>query len=231
MNISKKQIFNLSLLMIFDLSLIVFRHLFTDGSWEQLASLDNMIMYRSQSFLFLLWNLFLAGIPLVIALVLYHLREQSFFHWIFWPGILLWLLFFPNSPYIITDLIHIRPRAFMPLWYDTFTFFVFAWSGLYLGLLSIQLIAQLLKDRVGGALSQMMIFGAIGLSGLGIAAGRFLRWNSWDVVANPALILQDTLSLFTQMGTHKNIWGMAIIFSIFLSLIYVFSKNQILCEK
>lgn len=231
MSLSRKQIFQLFLLMLFDLSLILFRNFFAGGSLEQLASLENIITFRSQTFLFLIWNLFLAAIPLGLALVLHWYKHHPRFNWIFWPGLALWLVFFPNAPYIITDLIHIRPRPYIPLWYDTFTFFVFAWSGLYLGLLSIKVIGELLVSKLGNIASQTFIFSAIMLSGFGIAVGRFLRWNSWDIIANPSTLFQDTLSLITNPGAYKSIWGMAVLFSLFLAIAYLLSNNPMSCEK
>lgn len=231
MHISIKHLRFLTLLLVFDASLILCRNLFVGTSWEPLASLDNIIMYRSYTFLFLAWNLFLAAIPFALALVIYKYRTHHLSRWLLWPAILLWLLFLPNAPYLITDLIHIRPRAFMPLWYDTFTFFVFAWSGLLLGISSLQLIGHVLQEKWPSKWSTMAIFSAMLLCGFGIAAGRFLRWNSWDVVTQPYMIIEDVFSLFLHPITYKNVWGMAILFSLFLSVVFLSTKNQILCEK
>lgn len=231
MNISLKHLRFLFLLLVFDASLIVFRNLFVGTSWEPLASLDSMIMYRSHTFLFLIWNLFLAVIPCVLALIIYQYREHRLAKWLLWPAVLLWLLFFPNAPYLITDLIHIRPRAFMPLWYDTFTFFAFAWSGLLLGITSLQLIEVVLRERWGAKWSLTTIFSMMVLCGFGIAAGRFLRWNSWDVATQPLMIIEDIFSLFLHPITYKNVWGMTILFSLFLSVTFLSTKNQVLCKK
>lgn len=231
MHISLKHLRFLSLLLVFDGSLIIFRNLFVGTSWEPLASLDNIVMYRSHTFLFLIWNLFLALIPFVLALGIYHYRDQKPAKWLLWPSILVWLVFLPNAPYLITDLIQIRPRAFMPLWYDTFTFFAFAWSGLLFGIGSLQLIAAVLEEKWGSRWSLLVILSVILLCGFGIAAGRFLRWNSWDLLAQPFMIIDDIYSLFVNPLTYKNIWGMAMLFSAFLSIVFLSSKNQILCDQ
>lgn len=231
MQISVKHLRFIFLLLVFDGSLIVFRNLFVGTSWEPLASLDNIIMYRSYTFLFLIWNLFLAAIPFGIAIGIYTYRKHHLAKWLLWPAILVWLLFLPNAPYLITDLIHIRPRAFMPLWYDTFTFFVFAWSGLLFGTASLQLVGNVLEEKWGVKWSTAAIILTISLCGFGIAAGRFLRWNSWDVIAQPYMIVDDVLSMILHPITYKNVWGMAILFSFFLSIVFLSSKNQILCER
>lgn len=231
MHISLKHLRFLCLLLFFDGCLILFRNLFVGTSWEPLASLDNIITYRSHTFLFLIWNLFLSVIPFALALGIYHYRNQKYAKWLLWPSILLWLAFLPNAPYLITDLIHIRPRAFMPLWYDTFTFFAFAWSGLLFGIGSLQLIGAILEEKWGSKWSLFAILSVILLCSFGIAAGRFLRWNSWDLLAQPFMILDDISSLLVNPLTYKNIWGMAMLFSAFLSIVFLSSKNQILCEQ
>lgn len=231
MHISLKHLRFLVLLLVFDGCLIVFRNLFIGTSWEPLASLDNIITYRSYTFLFLVWNLFLALIPFILALGIYQYRRHPKVKWFLWPGLLAWLAFLPNAPYLITDLIHIRPRAFMPLWYDTFTFFAFAWSGLLLGISSLQLVGAVIEEKWGRRWSTIATLSVIALCSFGIAAGRFLRWNSWDLLAQPLMIVDDVFSLLTHPITYKNIWGMAILFSAFISIVFLSAKNQILCEQ
>ncbi len=231
MHISIKHLRFLVVLLFFDGCLVVFRNLFVGTSWEPLASLDNMIMYRSHTFLFLIWNLFLALIPFLLALAIYQYRHLPQAKWFLWPSLLAWLAFLPNAPYLITDLIHIRPRAFMPLWYDTFTFFAFAWSGLLLGISSLQIIGNVLEEKWGRRRSVIAILSVITLCSFGIAAGRFLRWNSWDLITQPFMIIEDVFSLLMNPVAYKNVWGMAILFSAFLSIVFLSAKNQILCEQ
>src|SRR4051794_26818533 len=70
------------------------------------------------NFLYLVWNLFLAWIPFVLALALYDGRRRG------WGGGRLlalgvaWLAFFPNAPYIVTDFVHLNRDPLSPLWYD-----------------------------------------------------------------------------------------------------------------
>ena len=88
-------------------------------------------------YFFLIWNLFLAWIPYWLAQVLVqlHKRPKSIVFLVLTWG--LWLLFFPNAPYIITDLIHLKPRWPIPLWYDAMLLFFYSWAGLILGFLSL----------------------------------------------------------------------------------------------
>src|SRR6266542_5618884 len=74
----------------------------------------------------LIWNLFLAWIPFVLAVVVYDgwRRRRA-------AGALvvlgaLWLLFFPNAPYIVTDFVHLERTGDAPYWYDALTVSAFA---------------------------------------------------------------------------------------------------------
>ncbi len=87
-------------------------------------------------FMFLVWNLFLAWIPFLITYNLKHIHSL-YGKLLTLPMLLLWLLFLPNAPYIITDLIHLRVRPPLPLWYDTTMLFAFAWTGMMLGFFSL----------------------------------------------------------------------------------------------
>ena len=100
----------------------------------------------------LAWNLFLAWLPMIAALTAYNLkRSDTRGVWVLIvPCVFLWLLFFPNAPYILTDLLHLRARDGVPLWYDLILLIVFAWTGTFLGLVSLYLM-HLLVRRAAGA--------------------------------------------------------------------------------
>jgi uncharacterized membrane protein len=91
---------------------------------------------HSRAYELLIWNLFLATVPLLISTFI-----MACHRWL--PGIFLlmlagvWLLFFPNSPYIITDFIHLKARHQIPVWFDALLLFTFAWNGLLMGIISI----------------------------------------------------------------------------------------------
>ena len=96
------------------------------------------VQYTSRvTFVFLVWNIFLALIPYIIStvLVLYHHKIKRAF-WL-WLPFAVWLCFFPNAPYILTDLFHLHPRAGVPYWYDLALILFFAWNGLMLGFASM----------------------------------------------------------------------------------------------
>lgn len=134
------------------------------------------------------WNLFLAWIPLFIALWLqwkHHQQKLSMMSLVIALGF--WLLFLPNSPYLITDLLHIRHRdaGSVPIWFDTLFFFTFALAGLQAGMLSLYFMQKLLNQYFNQKLVWAFVLGVLLLTGFGIYLGRELRWNSWDIIAQP----------------------------------------------
>lgn len=134
---------------------------------------------------FLLWNLFLAWLPFLFAWAAY---RKPFITVIYGP---LWLLFFPNAPYLVTDFIHLRQFDAVPIWYDAIMLFTFALTGLMLGFLSLYMMQSLVARRFGGVWSWLFAVAAVGMSGYGVYVGRFLRWNSWDVFRQPMSLLAD----------------------------------------
>lgn len=147
------------------------------------------VLYSGQNFYtFLLWNLFLAWLPLGFAwlAVRWHTRPL--------PALVaafLWLLFFPNAPYLVTDLIHLRAIDPVPLWYDLILLLDFALLGLFLAFVSLRMVHDLVGSRFGAAAGWLFVLTVIGASGLGVYIGRFLRWNSWDLFTRPLLLLND----------------------------------------
>ena len=146
---------------------------------------------RQIGFRFFLWNLFLAWIPLAFALVLHVRRERAVrVSWMDACCGVLWFLFFPNAPYIVTDLVHLHPRPGVPYWYDIIGVMAFALTGLFLGYLSLYLVQESVRERCGRARSWAFTLGMLALSSFGIYLGRFWRWNSWDALLDPL----DTLA-------------------------------------
>ncbi|QMW00130.1 DUF1361 domain-containing protein [Spirosoma foliorum] len=168
----------LTLLTIAGLTLVITRGLLTGNWWF---------------FVMLTWNLFLAWFPLGVVLVLRDLRAAggpSWFRsrWLFVGALLLWLVFLPNAPYIITDLFHIKNIDHPLLWFDTMTIFLFALTGLLIGLYSILLVHRMLRPQMGQWLTWGLMLICQILSGFGIYLGRVGRWNSWDILTNPSAL-------------------------------------------
>lgn len=139
----------------------------------------------------LIWNLFLAWVPLGFAL----LAKRSITHK---PTSLIllfcWLLFFPNAPYIITDLVHLQHLTPHLWWYDSLGIFLTALTGLLLGIYSIQKVHHVLYAYYGKINSWLLVLSSMMLSGFGIYLGRFLRLNSWEIVTDPLHLISTCLN-------------------------------------
>jgi len=144
---------------------------------------------------YLVWNLLLAWAPFVLALVIYDRAKRRRID----AGQLAlfgaWLAFLPNAPYIVTDLMHLPELAAPPVWFDAVTYVAFAWTGLLLGLVSLYLVHSTVRAGFGAAAGWAVVTVTSALSGLGIYLGRFLRWNSWDVLTNPAALFGDLVAI------------------------------------
>jgi uncharacterized membrane protein len=135
---------------------------------------------------FLVWNLFLAWLPMMFALLACEkYQSTSGRDWRFLGLAGAWLLFFPNAPYIFTDLIHLTTRYYPQFWVDLSLILLCALTGLVLGFVSLYLMQSVVERMLGRAASWLFIAAVAALSGFGIYLGRFLRFNSWDVLFRP----------------------------------------------
>lgn len=207
----------LSLAVLFDGSLVLYRNLYLADLWENIYGLVGLVKEETgKTFFFLLWNLFLAWVPYGISLSIK--KDQApLTKYVLLLG---WLVFFPNAPYIITDFLHLRPRFPVPLWYDLLMIFSFAWTGLIFGYLSMIRVQRVLNESFGLWWSRLVIGGVWILTGLGIYIGRFLRWNTWDILAQPRTLLIDLFSIITDFHVHWPALGAGILLSAMLYLNY-----------
>jgi uncharacterized membrane protein len=136
---------------------------------------------------FLVWNLLLAWIPLVLAGAAYE-RTRRGGGPIVAALLVLWLLFFPNAPYLLTDFIHLGEGP-APLWYDALMLSAFAWTGLLLGFASLALVQEIVRRRFGPRAGWLSVVAALGLAGVGVYLGRFVRFNSWDALLHPIRVV------------------------------------------
>jgi uncharacterized membrane protein len=205
--------------------------LFVFSTFCLALSIYRMMVSTTPMFLFLNWNLFLAFIPwgLSSLLIVYPKLQKKKLA----VAALLctWLLFFPNAPYILTDLFHLRIDALgMPLWYDLLLILSFAWVGLMFGFMSLWDIEKILKryllsSRLKGLLrfrlsiplfSSLLLF----IGSFGIYLGRYLRWNSWDILAEPFALIYDIGDRVINPFSHPQTWGVTLFMGLFLNLVY-----------
>jgi len=132
-----------------------------------------------------------------------------------------WLSFLPNASYIITDIFHLKQQKVIPLWFDLLLVISFAVNGMLLFFLSINDMHRLLLIRVSRRVTWLVTILVLFLSGFGIYLGRFLRWNSWDVISNPQLLLVDIIERIKDPLSHPRTWGVTIGFGILFLLGYL----------
>lgn len=182
---------------------------------------------QSYFYVFLLWNLFLAGIPFLITQVIKQKIKWQSSKIMFAVGFVSWLLFLPNSAYIITDLVHLQNEKSTLLWLDLFLVFVFALNGLLLGLLSLKDMFTLLVVQFGKKVASITVFQVCLLSGYGIYLGRFLRFNSWDIVANPKNLFLDIIHSIYE----PKVWLMVFAFGGLQWILFKLMQSVILKER
>jgi uncharacterized membrane protein len=170
---------------------------------------------------FLWWNLFLAWIPWLFALLAERLHAAGRRARVAFAGCAgAWLLFFPNAPYIVTDLVHLQPDARAPV-ADAITIAAFAMCGLLLAFASLRRMQALVTERFGGLAGWSLIGVVSLLTGFGVGLGRVLRWNSWDVVSRPEALLVDIATRVSDPLAHERLLGVTVGFSLAFLLWYV----------
>jgi uncharacterized membrane protein len=167
---------------------------------------------------FLVWNLFLAWMPYFMAFWAESVMlGGSRFRWRVLIPAALWLLFLPNAPYIMTDFIHLGWLDFV-WWYDIGMMLAFAWAGCLLGVSSLYMMQRMVRARMGAAASWAFVLTCCGLSGLGVYLGRFLRWNSWDVLFSPHDLAHELLQVLGDPAQYPRLIGVSGLFACFLAL-------------
>lgn len=150
-----------------------------------------LVIFKSDSFVWLFWNIFLAIIPLAISTYLLWTSDKHRINKIIFVVLaILWLLFIPNAPYIVTDLIHIGEVRAVPVIYDAFLLFGAGWVGIYLWLYSNTQIESLLVKKYSQKITNIIMFLIISLTSFGIYLGRFLRLNSWEIFSDSSYFLK-----------------------------------------
>ncbi len=192
-------------LAVFNLSLIAFR----------------IAVTQSLFYGFLIWNLVLAAIP---YLVTWYLGENPQYAKSKTPLLLfsaIWLLFLPNAPYLITDFLHFKKETTgMPAWFDVLLLMSFSWNGIALGLVSMADMQRFWEQKFDLKVSWWFILGCSLLSGFGIYLGRYLRFNSWDILHHPI----DLFTTIFPLAFELRSIGFSIGYGLFVFLAYSFFK-------
>ena len=170
---------------------------------------------QNYNYIFLAWNLFLAIIPAVAAMLMTRAKSAQI------PLFIIWLAFLPNAPYIVTDFVHLTPQPPVPLWYDVALLISFAETGLLLAYSSVADVQHVISDRFNAVTGWCVAIASLLLSGLGIYMGRFLRWNSWDPLANPRRVAGAIVQHGINPLEHPRPLAVTAIYGVGLALGYI----------
>jgi uncharacterized membrane protein len=185
--------------------------LFAAGAWRN----------HSLTFDYLIYNLFLAWIPLLLTIWLQRmLRTKLWSSWAPFVLTLFWLGFLPNSFYMISDYIHLQEVARVDLIYDVIMFSSFILNAFILGLVSLYMVHSELRKRVSRVSSWWMVAVTIFLTSFAIYIGRDLRWNTWDVLLNPASILFDISDRLLAPHQHPEMFTTTFGFAVLIGSTY-----------
>jgi uncharacterized membrane protein len=176
------------------------------------------------TFIFLVWNLFLAYIPYCISSFMQNNPSWVKNRWKFVIGFLGWLFFIPNSFYIITDLFHLGINT-VPIWFDLAMLLSFAWNGLLLGILSVYQIEKIVKHLLPRYSEIVFVLPVMFLNALGLYVGRYLRFNSWDIISNPFTLMREISNMLLYPFHYKPAWAMILCYSVLISFIYLTVKR------
>src|SRR5687768_443175 len=177
------------------------------------------------TYLFLVWNLFLAFIPFAISEWLLTLERFAQRKRKLAIVLFVWLLFIPNSFYILTDLFHLDKFDSAPKWFDLLLIFSFAWNGIVLGIVSIRRTEVILESISGRRFSLFIIFIVMWLNAFGIYIGRYLRFNSWDIIAQPFSLFKEMFEVLFHPLRNKMEWGMIAVYAVFMTVLYITIKK------
>jgi uncharacterized membrane protein len=169
-------------------------------------------------YLFLVWNLFLAGIPFLLVQIPAFERSRNSLILVVISGF--WLLFFPNAPYILTDLFHLKSNSSMPIWFDLIVIMLYAWTGLLAGFYSLYRIEKKYVELFGLRFQQLFTLVLLFLSSFGIYLGRYLRFKSWDLFQKPSWLMGEVADRFIHPMDHPRTWGFTLFMGMMLSLFY-----------
>lgn len=184
--------------------------------------LAGAIANHSAAFAYLIWNLFLAWLPLLFAILLAKMLKNNV--WSSWRTLLmsvLWLGFLPNSFYMVSDFVHVQEFRRVDLLYDIVMFAAFVFTAEFLGFLSLYIVHMELAKRVSRRLAAGLITLALFVCSFAVYVGRDLRWNTWDVVVNPAGMLVDISDHVLNPRAHPQALTTTLSFFVLLGSIYI----------
>jgi uncharacterized membrane protein len=177
---------------------------------------------HEHDFAYMLWNLFLAWLALATTLFLERTLQRT--HWSSWYALgvtLVWVLFLPNTFYMITDFIHVQELARAEVLGGIFMFTSFIFNGVLLGIISVSIVHRELLKRVSDRSAWFTIGLVLLLCSFAMYIGRVLRWNSWDILINPSSLLFDVTDRLLNAADHPRMFATTLSFFALISSVYL----------
>lgn len=150
-------------------------------------------------------------------------RRLKTARWRSWQAVfltLVWLLLLPNTWYVLTDFIHVYSTGEVSLLFDIVLMGTLVISGFLLGFASLFMVQSEIKKRMGGPRAYQLAELVILISSFAIYLGRVLRWNSWDVLANPGGLIVNVSDRVAEPFAHPSAINTTGLLFIFLSVCY-----------
>lgn len=192
--------------------------LFAASAWCLVLVAARRHAYGPSGSRYLVWNLGLAWLPLVFALLLYlAFRRRHTVAELLALGAA-WLVFLPNAPYVLTDFVHLGHRHRLV---DSMILASFAFTALGLGFASLLLVQIVVTRKAGAAAGWVVALSALFLASIGVYLGRVHRFNSWDVITRPRLVAWTMLQGLADPFAHLQILFFVAAGAGFLALAYV----------
>ena len=182
----------------------------------------------------LIWNLFLAWIPFILAYFAHAISWKRIWVFLVVPFVaVLWLLFFPNAPYMLTDLQDLARGTGQeaPLWYDVIIVGWCSWTGTLLGVISLYLMQDIIARNFNRWAGWVFVFVISGLSSFGIYLGRFVRLNSWDILQDPAETAMEILGIVIDPSRRLAVFSMSYTFFFLFIFLLLYSFSHMLQEQ
>jgi uncharacterized membrane protein len=180
----------------------------------------------------LIWNLFLAWIPFMLAYFAHAVSWRRIWLYLVIPVVaIFWLIFFPNAPYMLTDLQDLtRTTEEAPLWYDVIIVVWCTWTGMLLGVISLYLMQDIIHRAFSRTAGWIFVFVISALSSFGIYIGRFVRLNSWNILLDPAETAMEILGIV--IDPSMRLAAFTILYTFFFLFVYLllYSFSHLLQE-
>ncbi len=192
-----------------------------------IASAAALLLYLARSiatgtaqFSFMAWNLVLSLVALVTAVsfVVYRQKSSKYLSWVFF---VLWVFLLPNTFYMLTDFVHVRESGDINMLFDIVLVGLFAMNGFVHGLLSIFIVHKTLIKRFQKIYVHASIVIIMLSSSFAVDMGRYLRWNSWDVLINPRALLFDVSDTFLNPANYDRSFLITGVFFVAISSLYL----------